>query len=156
MGPQQMWGVMWGFTQVPPIITPIHFVAMPTQSPHQLTLSLSHSHSLSTLSYTLKQERGREGEGKEGKIVATVAREGHGDHLQALIHKRLGFVEGGALSPTPQGAKRRRSQEQEDFESPRRRSSFSNFLESITSLFCSPWYDWNQSNPRISLSWAKT
>jgi hypothetical protein len=52
----------------------------------------------------------------------------------------LGFVEGGALSPSPYRARRRRSQEQEDFESPRGRSSFSNFLGSITSLFCSPWY----------------
>ena len=67
---------------------------------HTTTLSLVHP-SLSTLSHTLKQERGREGEVKEGRIGATVAREGLGDHLEALIHKRLGFVEGGALSPSP-------------------------------------------------------
>jgi hypothetical protein len=112
----------------------------------QLTLTLPLSLvqpylSLHSLTHSSKEEEGEgEGEGKEGRIGVAAARGGHGDHLGALIHKRLGFVEGGALSPSPQGARRRRSQEQEDFELPRGRSSFSNFLESITSLLCSLWY----------------
>jgi hypothetical protein len=116
---------------------------MPTQNTHQLSSSLSHSLSSSSLSlhsHTPKRGRGREGKGKEGRIGVVAARGSHGDHLEALIHKRLGFEGGGALSPSPQGARRRRSQEQEDFESPRGRSSFSNFLENNTPLLCSPWY----------------
>jgi len=84
--------------------------------PFTLTLSLSLVHpSLSTLSHTLKQGEGREGEGKEGRIEVAAAREGHGDHLEALIHKRLGLEEGGALSPSPQGARRRRKKETRGF-----------------------------------------
>ena len=37
-------------------------------------------------------------------IGVAAARYGHGDRLEALIHKRLGLEEGGALSPSPQGA----------------------------------------------------
>jgi hypothetical protein len=39
-----------------------------------------------------------------------VADDGLGDHLQSAIHKRSGFEGGGALSPSPQGARRRRRQ----------------------------------------------
>ena len=43
-------------------------------------------------------------------IGVAAARYGHGDRLEALIHKRLGLEEGGALSPSPQGARRWRKQ----------------------------------------------
>jgi len=60
--------------------SPIHF--------HSPALSLSLVHpSPSTLSHTLKQEEEREGEGKEGRFGVAAARDGHGDHLEALIRK---------------------------------------------------------------------
>jgi hypothetical protein len=47
---------------------------------------------------------------KGGGFGVAAARDGHGDHLEALIDKRLGLEEGGALSPSPQGGRRRRKQ----------------------------------------------
>jgi hypothetical protein len=66
--------------------------------------------------------------------------------------RRLELATAGVLLPLPQGARRRRKQEERKFKSPRRRSSFSNTLESFASSFCSPWYESNQAKPRISLS----
>jgi hypothetical protein len=52
-----------------------------------------------------------EGKEKERRgFGVAAARDGHGDHLEALIDKRLGLEEEGALSPSPQGGSRRRKQ----------------------------------------------
>ena len=80
---------------VPLVIAAIQLVDTPNQKSNQLTHSLSLSYplsssslSLSTLSHTLKQGEGREGEGKEGGFGVAAAGDGHGDHLEAPIHKR--------------------------------------------------------------------
>ena len=102
---------------VPLVIAAIQLVDTPNQKSNQLTHSLSLSYplsssslSLSTLSHTLKQGEGRERRWKGGGPRVTAADGGHGDHLEAIIHKQLGLEEGGALSPSPQGARRCRKQ----------------------------------------------
>ena len=97
-----------------------------------LPLSLVLALSLSTLSHSSKGRR-RKGRRRGGDWRPPAAAHHHGFKLRDAIHKRWGLEEGGALSSSPFGARRRRNHEKkEELEPTKGRSSIS-ILGSLSS-----------------------